>query len=460
MSDFVPKVIEKHRQRVDALGDFLNGAERSDSIANYLSSLGNPGVDSGSSGRPTLATRLHPHELEVLYLQNDLGGIIVDEIVDEAFREGYRVAVDGDTEANDPCKEWTKRLLVHETVALGAKWGRLYGGGFVLMVLDDGLDPSAPVDVTKIQSVGNLVDLDRYEVTPHRWDTDIRSTTFGEPDIYQVLPQTQGGATEGLKGGLVHASRLLRFGGVKLPRKMRSHNGGFDDSVLQRPWDAIRRFCESEQAMARIVQSFEVTTIAMAGLASVMQHDDGAELIQERMRMLAKGLSIINAYLLDADAGEQLIRQSSSVAGLPEMRQGFSESVSKAARMPQTILFGMAPAGLNTDGESGIQGWHKQVRAYQEKELMPELVKLYRCIFCAKDGPTNGVEPKGWRLEWHPLDEPSEQEVAETRRTVAETDAIYLDRGVRTPEQVARSRDGAGGWSMETVAAESEEALW
>lgn len=460
MSDILPKVIEKHRQRMDSLGDFLNATERTDSISNYLSSLGNPGVDSGSSGRPSLATRLHPHELEVLYLQNDLGGIIVDEIVDEAFREGYRVAVDGDTEATDPAAEWTKRLLIPETVALGAKWGRLYGGGFVLMVLDDGLDPSVAVDLTKIQSVVNLVDLDRYEVTPHRWDKDIKSTTFGEPDIYQVLPQTQGGAAQGLENNLVHASRLLRFGGVALPRKMRTHNGGFDDSVLQRPWDAIRRFCESEQAMARIVQSFEVTTIAMAGLANIMQHEDGAGLIQARMALIAKGLSIINAYLLDADAGEQLTRQSSSVAGLPEMRQGFSESVSKAARMPQTILFGAAPAGLNTDGESGIQSWHKQVRAYQEKDLAPELEKLYRCIFCAKDGPTSGVEPKGWRLEWYPLDEPGELEVANLRKIIAEIDSMYLDRGVRTAEQVARSRDGVGGWSMETVAAESEEALW
>ncbi len=460
MSDILPKVIEMHRQRVDALGDFLNATERTDSISNYLSSLGNPGVDSGSSGRPSLATRLHPHELEVLYLQNDLGGIIVDEIVDEAFREGYRVAVDGDTETTDPAAEWTKRLLIPETVALGAKWGRLYGGGFVLMVLDDGLDPSVAVDLTKIQSVVNLVDLDRYEVTPARWDTDIRSSTFGEPDVYQVLPQTQGGTAEGLEGNLVHASRLLRFGGVALPRKMRSHNGGFDDSVLQRPWDAIRRFCETEQAMARIVQSFEVTTIAMAGLANIMQHEDGAGLIQARMALIAKGLSIINAYLLDADAGEQLTRQSSSVAGLPEIRQGFSESVSKAARMPQTILFGAAPAGLNTDGESGIQSWHKQVRAYQEKELTPELEKLYRCVFCAKDGPTKGVEPAGWRLEWYPLDEPGELEVANLRKIIAEIDSMYLDRGVRTAEQVARSRDGVGGWSMETVAAESEEALW
>ncbi|MFU8803622.1 MAG: DUF1073 domain-containing protein [Bradymonadaceae bacterium] len=451
------------KQRLDAISNFLTLAEgqgRHDSISNYLSSLGDPTKDSGASGRPTLDTRLMPHELETLYLGSDLAGIIVDEIVDEAFREGYAVAVDDDDETTDPAAEWTKNLCIPEVVSRAVKWGRLYGGGFVLMVLDDGLDPAAPVNLDAIQDVTALVDLDRWEVTPHRWQTNILLPGFGEPDLYTLSPQTEGGAVEGLgNASLVHASRLLRFGGVELPRQLKGVNSGYDDSVLQRPWDAMRRFVESEQAMARIVQSYEVTTIGMAGLAKVMQDDDGADLIHARMQLLAKSLSIINAYLLDTDAGETLMRQSSSVTGLAELRDRFAESVSKAARMPQTILFGTAPAGLNTDGESGIQSWHKRVKALQTHGIEPQLERLYRILFRAKKGPTKGTEPKGWGLNWRALDEPGEKEQAETRFTVAQTDAIYLDRGVRTPDQVAASRDGSAGWSMETVAPDEDLSL-
>jgi uncharacterized protein len=452
--------LKQRKARMDAMAAVLNGTQRVDSIANYLSNLGDPTKDSGSSGRPTLDTRLHPHELEMLYLGSDLAGIIVDEIVDEAFREGYAVAVEGDDETTDPAAGWTQELCIPETVAQAAKWGRLYGGGFVFMVLDDGLEPSAPVDLDQVQDIVSLVDLDRWEVTPERWQRNILLPGFGEPDLYRLSPQTEGGSVEGVGAkGLVHASRLLRFGGVKLPRALRGRNAGYDDSVLQRPWDAMRRFVESEQAMARIVQSFEVTTIGMAGLAKVMQDDEGAELVMARMQLLAKSLSIINAYLLDTDAGETLQRSSSSVAGLPELRDRFAESVSKAARMPQTILFGTAPAGLNTDGESGIQAWHKRVRSYQTHLLEPQLERLYRILFRAKRGPTNGVEPEGWRINWHALDEPGEKEQADTRLVVAQTDAIYLDRGVRTPDQVSRSRDGKAGWSMDTVAPDEEDEL-
>ena len=72
-------------------------------------------------------------------------------------------------------------------------------------------------------------------------------------------------------------------------------------------------------------------------------------------------------------------------------------------------------------------------------------------MFAAKAGPTSGQIPDDWRIVWPPLDEPGEKEQAETRKSVAETDALYLDRGVRTPDQVARSRDGSAGWSGETL---------
>jgi len=37
------------------------------------------------------------------------------------------------------------------------------------------------------------------------------------------------------------------------------------------------------------------------------------------------------------------------------------------------------------------------------------------------------------------------------RRTVAETDAIYIDRGVLDPTEVAISRFGGDRWSMNTL---------
>jgi len=435
--------------RIDSLKKFIGGVVRTDSIANYLSGLGTPELDSGASGKPSLATRLEPHDLDRLYLQNDIAGIIVDEIVDEALRNGFTVDVADDPEG--ALDDELKDLHAASKIGRAAKWGRLYGASFVLMILDDGLDSIAPVEPDKIRGVTQLVDLDRWEVEPVRWQLDINLPGFGEPDVYQVTPHTNGGAATGVAGQQVHTSRLLKFGGVELPRAMQAHNGGYDDSVLQRPWDAVRRFCETENGMGRIVQSFERATISMSGLASVLSDEEGVQMIEARMGLLSRSVSMLNAVLLDADSGEQYTRTSSTVTGLPELYDRFAQSVSKAARMPQTILFGTTPSGLNTDGESGIQGWHKRVHAYQEQKLAPEISRLVGYMFAAQ-----GSEPEAWGIAWAPLDEPGAKEQAEVRKLTAETDAIYLDRGVRSPDQVAESRDGSSGWSMETVAPEED----
>lgn len=435
--------------RIDTLKNFISGVMRGDSIANYLSGLGDPSKDSGASGKPSLWTRLEPTDLDALYLQNDIAGIIVDEIVDEALRNGFTVDVADDPE--DALDDELKTLHAASVIGRAGKWGRLYGAGFVLMVIDDGLDPIAPVEVDKIQGVTQLIDLDRWEVEPVRWQLDINRPHFGEPEVYRVAPHTSGGAVEGMDGQEVHTTRLLKFGGVELPRAMQAQNGGYDDSVLQRPWDAIRRFCETENGMARIVQSFERATISVSGLASVLSDPEGEALIGKRMQLLNQSISMLNAVLLDADAGEQYERSSSTVTGLPELWDRFKESVARSARMPQTILFGTAPSGLNTDGESGIQGWHKRVHAYQEQELAPEISRLVGYLFAA-----DGEEPEEWVIAWAPLDEPGEKEQAEIRKIVAETDEIYLTHGVRSPDQVAESRDGSSGWSMETAAPDED----
>jgi hypothetical protein len=44
-----------------------------------------------------------------------------------------------------------------------------------------------------------------------------------------------------------------------------------------------------------------------------------------------------------------------------------------------------------------------------------------------------------WSIQFRPLWEPSQKEETESRYAQAQADAIYLDRGVLTPEEVAQS---------------------
>ena len=90
--------------------------------------------------------------------------------------------------------------------------------------------------------------------------------------------------------------------------------------------------------------------------------------------------------------------------------------------------------------------------AKRERVLRPALEHVVRLLLLSSEGPTRGVEPEGWRVEFPPLWEPTEAEKADLRLKVAQADAVYLTNGVVTPEEVASSRFPAGGeWSMDTT---------
>lgn len=404
---------------------------RIDSIANYLSGLGDPERDSGASSRPVRAYSLSDEELGWLYLQDDLAAIIVDELVEEALRGGF--LIQGADDADPLLIDELYRVEALTKIENAAKDSRLWGESFLWLIVADGraLDqPLGPGEVVQ------LVELTARDLRVHAVQKDPLEAGWNEPVLYKLSQKD-----------VIHASRLLRFVGERVPKRLDARGVS---SVLQRPWNAVRRFSDVENATARIVQSFEQVVVSIGGLAQAQAQGHG-DLVEARMKMLAVGRSILNTILLDADAGESYTRDTASVAGLPEILDRFALSVAKAARMPMTKLFGQAPSGLNTDGASGENTWNKRVATYRERELTPQIDRLCEALFKQAGG-----EPESWAVVWPPLDEPSLREMAETRKIVAETDAIYLDRGVRSPDQVARSRDGAAEWTMETEAPEDD----
>jgi uncharacterized protein len=138
------------------------------------------------------------------------------------------------------------------------------------------------------------------------------------------------------------------------------------------------------------------------------------------------------------------------VSGIAELLDRFMTALSSVTRMPVSLLFGRSVAGLNATGESDTRNFYDAVKQDQEHKLRGVLEKLIRYIFISKDGPTDGVEPDEWSLQFTPLWQNTAEEEALTHKIVAETDAIYLDRGVLDATEVAISRFGGNTWSANT----------
>jgi phage-related protein (TIGR01555 family) len=448
----------------------MNAVSRIDSITNPVTGLGTT-EDSSMHAVPTMGRRLTYKELMILYIQSDLAQRIVDEVVDDALRQGFTVK---DEDSGELVKE-PKKLNINTAIEEAMKEARLAGGAAILMLGDLPYDQPVPeedpedeVEETEEEEsteeeddteeeepedgeeeepeeeddekpkkdtfavsepkypVKGLLVLDRTELSVSKYDYDPSSPSFGQPLTYMLSPRgaiaTDSGNVQ--PGMEVHRSHLLFFRGQRLPKYLQHAEDGWGDSVLQASWDRIRNFEQTELSMGNIVQRFEVATYSIDGLGEVLSSPNGKEKILDRLKLIQRTMSMVRAVVLDKTAGETYDRQFSSVNGLDTIWDRLAHSVAKSARQSMTQLFGAAPSGLATDDESGRANWRKQIKTLQSSQILPALQKYFdRC------------HGKPTLISFQALDESTATEEAEIAKATAETRKIYVEIGSATPNE-------------------------
>jgi uncharacterized protein len=398
-----------------------------DSLVNLESGLGTS-QDVAIHGRPTLDNRLTIVEAERAYLQIDLCRRIVEGLVDDALRAGFDVYPAGDEKKKGKPIEEPDHLDIVSAIRQAGYNERLYGGAAIALLYPD--NSEKPLEDNAGEPTALLV-LDRYEATVADYESDPTKPNFGLPSKWRVSPNNMAAAM--LDAPMFHTSRLLKFTGAPLPSRLKTLNDGWGESILQACWTPIQNFVSAEQAIANIIQRFEVATYSLDGLADVLDDPDGAGDLLARMQLIQKTISMVNAVVVDKAAGEDYTRAFSSVNGLDTLWDRLAHSVAKAAQEPMTELFGMSPSGLATDDKSGRANRRKRVKIYQENKLTPLLERYFALIH---GSPV--------RIVWHALDESTAQEEAEIEKIRAETREIYVAMGSAAPEEFRHAMEKEG----------------
>jgi Txe/YoeB family toxin of Txe-Axe toxin-antitoxin module len=214
---------------------------------------------------------------------------------------------------------------------------------------------------------------------------------------------------------------------------------GFGQSKIEATWNTIRRLSTVESSIESAVSRVASLVLKIQGLEDVDDIKEGRKKVANRISKLIKHISNNRATAISQQ--EELEWISPDLSNYTEVWQTLASAAARAARMPKTKLFGDSPAGLSESDQNAIENWNKRIREIQETQILPALVLLYRAEYGSLDG---------WTFQFNPLNEESELEKAEKRLKIAKQDQIYLQMGVRKKDQVARSRDGVDGWSMDT----------
>lgn len=397
-----------------------------DGLQNLIAGLGSF-RDWRSSHQYTVAIPQSAVELDALYSSSWLADKIVSIIPDDMTREWVDLSWDGLDD--DPTE---KRALTDAAEALGladrtneaAKWGRLYGGAVVFMGIA-GEDPATPLNMAAIKkdSLKYLLVFDRWRCVAN----PVTDWTLG-PNLDMPLSyrETRSGMT-------IHHSRVVRFGGRKLPWREKQNNQGWDGSVLQPVMDAVRDYDFTKAGIASMVKDANVDILGVEGLYDMLATADGESELTKRFTSAAT-LKSFNGMLLTDKTREQWSQKTIAFSGVNDVLEKFMNDVSGAADVPITRLFGRSPGGLNATGESDATNYNNHVAAKQRTHLRPPLKVLYEALVRS----TLGRLPENFDFSFRPLSQMSATDKATIQKTNADRDKIYVDLGVLTEGAVAR----------------------
>jgi len=388
---------------------------------------------------------MREQELKDIYRTDGFGKKIVNRVTKDMVREWFDITNDTDGEIN-------KVLLnigAPTEILIALRWAKIYGGSLVVMGINDGATGNdaleQPVNENNIQSIDFLKTYNRFRVT---WETndlfnDPTQSNFNTPEFYTISPLTSGAQTP----FKVHASRVLRFDGELTDDETRTDNEGWDDSIFTGIRTQLINVNSMFQSVKSIVDEYVITIIKIKNLqAMIAAGQDG--LIKDRLNILDLGRQTINSMMLDAE--EEYERQSASVAGLRELVIESETALAAVSDYPMVILMGVSPSGMDATGDADVRLYYDNVVADQNDKMRKQCITLVRYIQLSKEGPFNGKELPDWNIEFNLLWQPTDKELAETRKIVAETDEKYIDLGVVNSQEVRESRYGGDDYSLET----------
>jgi hypothetical protein len=166
-------------------------------------------------------------------------------------------------------------------------------------------------------------------------------------------------------------------------------------------------------------------------------------MLDRRVQYMVQSRTNDGVEVIDKE-DEDIINVTTPLSGVTDIVRQSMEMVAAYFKEPVTKMWGISPAGFNATGENDMRNHHEHILATQEKILREPLEKLLKVLRLNRSGKLD--ETLAFRFV--PLNEENKAALAATQKTKAETDGLYLEMGVLSPEEVRQSLidDPDGGY--------------
>lgn len=226
----------------------------------------------------------------------------------------------------------------------------------------------------------------------------------------------------------VHWSRLLTFVSKPVPDMLKPafSFGGLSMTQMAKPY--VDNWLETRQSVNDLIQAFS-QMILSTDMSTVLQGSSDQDLMA-RVDLFNATRNNRGTMVLNKDT-EELKNIAVPLGTLDKLQAQAQEHICSVSRIPLVKYTGLSPSGLNASSDGEIRSFYDTIHAYQEKFFDPHLWTIFRF---AQINLWGEVDPE-LTFEWEPLWEMDEVQLATKRKTEADTDGVYIDKGILAPEE-------------------------
>lgn len=285
---------------------------------------------------------------------------------------------------------------------------------------DDDIARQLPLtEIGKGQLLG-FTCIEPYWLTPYSWN----STHPERPDFYK--PQSWY-----VLGRKTHCTRLLTFIFREVPDLLKPAYDFAGISITQLMMPYVNRWLRTAKSVNDLINIFSIVNLA-TDLGSILNLSPGdPKSIFSRVKAFI-GMRDNKGVMVTNKDTEEVTIQDASLAGLDKLQAQAQEHMATPGRLPLIKFFGITPSGLTASSEGEFQNWNVYVNSMQVLGFSPNFTELLN--FVQQD--LFGSVDENIGFEWQNLFEPTGKELAEIRKSDADRDGVYVDKGVVDPDEV------------------------
>lgn len=331
-------------------------------------------------------------QVEEFYHNNGLAKKIVDVIPEEMVSPGFQL--NGVSDNTKFQSEWDG-LKLEPQITDALCWARLYGGSYVLAMVNDGRMLTSAAKRGK--PLESIVVYDYDSVSVAEEEKNPRSPRFGKPKMYTVKP---------LNGGSdfnVHYTRMHYIDGERVTNKVRKLNKGAGGTVLNKSMiEAILDYDYSEYLATQLLKRKQQGVWKAKGLALICDDKEGEYAARLRMAQVDANSGVGNTIGIDATDEEYTVINS-DITGIPEFLSAKMDRIVALSGIHEIVLKNKNTGGVSASQNTALQTFYKLVDRKRNDDYKPLLEFLLQFI----------VTEEEYSVEFEPLSLPTDAEKAD-----------------------------------------------